>query len=287
MNVAALMLSTLAVGQCYTVPTVIYDYPVYTAPATYAVPATTYIAPPEHHNLINTGTIYTKCYERVRVISGGRTYYQEIPVVNGWLPSMTEHKDSSGRVYRIDFDYRERVSYSQMKPKGITYRDSNYTPPKPTTKPRIQLTDLPEPLTYPSSSPPKTTPPLVKIERGLSSTLSDNSAATPSDIEFRRLKWDVDDLKRTVRDLERNQRTQQQEMSGVKDDVSEIKRMLRELIDRENKRPPLPTPSKEEPEKPKTTLQEVAPGHTPLKYPEIEKSMVAPDSNEVVLPRVN
>jgi hypothetical protein len=173
-----------------------------------------------------------------------------------------------------------------MKPKGITYRDSSYTPPpKPAPKPRTTLADLPEPLTYPSK-PRTTTPPLVEIDKPLSSTLSDSSAKTPSDIEFRRLKWDVDDLKRDVRTLERNQRTQQQEMSSIKTDVSEIRRMLQELIDRENRSPPTETPSTSSEPPRQTTLQDVAPGHTPMRYPDIEKSMVAPD-NEVVLPRVN
>lgn len=287
MNTAALLLSTLAVGQCYTVPTVIYDSPVYVAPV-YTAPAT-YVAPVEHHNLINTGTIHTKCYERVRVVSGGRTYYREVPVVNGWLPAMTEHKDSSGRICRIDFDYSERTSYARMKPKGITYRDSSYTPPKPAPKPRTTLADLPEPLTYPST--PKTAPPpLVKIDRGLSSTLADKkTGSTPSDIEFRRLQWDVDDLERTVRTLERNQRSQQQKMSNIETDVSEIRRMLQELIERENRRPPTEVPSPQSKESPKeTTLQSVAPGHSPMRYPEIEGSMVAPDKkDEVILPRVN
>lgn len=69
-----------------------------------------YVAPAEHHVLVNHGTVHSKFY--VNVYLKKHNHRARIPVINGYLPSINVTKYTDGSV-KLVMDYSEKYPYQQ------------------------------------------------------------------------------------------------------------------------------------------------------------------------------
>lgn len=158
-SLAVLLVTTL--GQ-FPVCEPVYVAPVYVAPV-YTAPVVQ--CPKIYHNICYDGTIYTKQYVKAK-LPGGK--YLEVPVINGYLPSIDHRTLSDGSLVR-DFRYDCRIKYTGKtpvyepgstcsKPPTETVTQPPRRPPvvtesrTPTPAPKLEFEE-PKPKTVPAPSP--------------------------------------------------------------------------------------------------------------------------------------
>jgi hypothetical protein len=83
-------------------PPVYYQCP----PTYYQAPPTVYVEPAVKHDIYNNDYVSSKFYVKARFPD--YNYKCEIPVINGYLPSVDVTTDSYGRVTRLALDYRSK-----------------------------------------------------------------------------------------------------------------------------------------------------------------------------------
>jgi len=91
--------------QRYSCPPPVYYHspPVYY----YQSPPVTYVEPTVKHDIYNDEYVSSKFYVKAR-FPDYNNYRCELPVINGYLPSVTVTKDGYGRVARLALDYRSK-----------------------------------------------------------------------------------------------------------------------------------------------------------------------------------
>lgn len=99
-----------------------YFAPSYASPGVYAQPIVT--VPGERHHIVNTGTVHSKYYVKVRIPEGT---IHTVPVINGWLPAITVKSTYGGKPYELVLDYSERIAHTNQYGKNgyISYTNEN------------------------------------------------------------------------------------------------------------------------------------------------------------------
>jgi hypothetical protein len=111
----------------------------YQHPVVYQSPAIMH-APVIKHNIMFSDKIVSR--QDVRVKFGNRII--QVPVINGYLPSIKQYKDGRGEVYRRDFSYNQKIRYQGQEIVQYSFETQKKTEVKKTNAP--EKPSLPEGL---------------------------------------------------------------------------------------------------------------------------------------------